>query len=80
MRLGTMAATELLDYEAKAAVAAEHVRIARRRGALTALPRALISIGDAYLREGRFALADDAHAEGRQIAAATGNPGLPGKR
>jgi DNA-binding CsgD family transcriptional regulator len=79
MRLGTMAATELLDYEAKAAVAAEHVRLARRRGALTALPRALISMGDAYLREGRFALADDAHAEGRQIAAATGNPGLPGQ-
>ena len=60
-------------------MAAEHVRLARRRGALTALPRALISMGDAYLREGRFALADDAHVEGRQIAAAMGNPGLPGQ-
>jgi DNA-binding CsgD family transcriptional regulator len=79
MRLGTMAATELFDYEVKAAVAAEHVRLARRRGALTALPRALISMGDAHLREGRFALADDAHDEGRQIAAATGNQGLPGQ-
>jgi len=79
MRVGTFAATDLLDDENKTMLAAEYVRLARRRGALTALPMALRSMADVHLREGRFALADDAHAEARQIAAATGNPGLPGQ-
>ena len=78
MRAGSFAASELLDDGNRNLLAAEHVRLARRRGALTGLSRALTSLGDAYLRQGRFTLANDAHAEARQIAAATGNPNIPG--
>jgi DNA-binding CsgD family transcriptional regulator len=79
MEMGCFAASELLDDEARTALADEFARLARRRGALTALPMALTFVGEAAARAGRFDQADAAHAEGREISAATGNPGISGK-
>jgi DNA-binding CsgD family transcriptional regulator len=76
---GTFAASELLDDTAQSAVAAEYVRVCRQRSTLTELPLALAAMSNAYLREGRLSLAEDACAEIGQIAAATGKPGLPSR-
>ena len=79
LQAGCFAASELLDDQERTALAADFARLARRRGALTALPLALTFVGEADARAGRFEQADAAHAEGRAISAATGNPGIPGQ-
>ncbi len=70
--IGSIVATDLLDLDAKVAVSNEYVRLARSTSALGALPIALVGFGDACVREGRFVAAAAAHAEARQLAAATG--------
>jgi DNA-binding CsgD family transcriptional regulator len=79
LQAGCFAASELLDDQERTALAADFARLARGRGALTALPLALTFAGEADARAGRFEQADAAHAEGRAISAATGNPGIPGQ-
>ena len=79
LQAGCFAASELLDDQARTALADDYARLARRRGALTALPMALTFVGEAHARAGRFDQAETAHAEGRAISAATGNPGIPGQ-
>jgi DNA-binding CsgD family transcriptional regulator len=79
LQAGCFAASELLDDEARTALADDFARLARRRGALTALPMALTFVGEAHARAGRFDQAETVHAEGRAISAATGNPGIPGQ-
>jgi DNA-binding CsgD family transcriptional regulator len=79
LQAGCFAASELLDDQERTALAADFARLARKRGALTALPLALTFVGEADARAGRFDQADAAHAEGRAISAATGNPGIPGR-
>ncbi len=79
LQAGCFAASELLDDEERTALAADFVRLARRRGALTALPLALTFAGEADARAGRLDQAAAAHAEGQAISAATGNPGIPGQ-
>ncbi len=79
LQAGCFAAGELLDDRARTALADDFARLARRQGALTALPMALTFVGEAAARAGRFDQADAAHAEGQEISAATGNPGIPGK-
>jgi DNA-binding CsgD family transcriptional regulator len=78
LQAGCFAASELLDEAARTVLAADFARLARKRGALTALPLALTFAGEADARAGRFEQADAAHAEGQAISAATGNPGIPG--
>jgi DNA-binding CsgD family transcriptional regulator len=77
--LGCFAASELLDDEARRSLAGQWVRLARDQGALTSLPLALTFLGEAEVRAGRFISADAIHAEGREISAATGNPGMTGR-
>jgi DNA-binding CsgD family transcriptional regulator len=79
LQTGCFAAGELLDDQVRTALAEDFARLARERGALTALPIALTFVGEAAARAGRFEQADAAHAEGREISAATGNPGIPGQ-
>ena len=79
LHAGCFAASELLDDEERTALAAGLARLARKRGALTGLPLALTFVGEAEARAGRLEQAAAAHAEGRAISAATGNPGIPGQ-
>ncbi len=77
--LGCFAASELLDDEARRALARRWVKLARDQGALGVLPLALTFLGETEVRAGRFDAADAIHAEGRDISAATGNPGMTGQ-
>jgi DNA-binding CsgD family transcriptional regulator len=77
--LGCFAASELLDDEARRTLARRWVTLARDQGALTSLPLALTFLGETEVRAGRFRSADAIHAEGREISAATGNPGMTGE-
>ncbi len=76
--LGSLAAGELLDDEARRALTGRWVKLARDQGALTSLELALVFLADAEVQAGRFRSADAIHAEGREISAATGNPGMAG--
>ena len=77
--LGCFAASEVHDDEARLALANRWVALARDHGALSSLPLALTFLGEAEVRAGRFRSADLIHEEGREISAATGNPGMTGK-
>jgi DNA-binding CsgD family transcriptional regulator len=70
--LGCFAATELVDQEARLSLAARWAKLARDQGALTSLALALLNLGGAEPRAGRFRSAEAIHAEGREISAATG--------
>jgi hypothetical protein len=76
VQLGSSVPSELFDDEAKAAVAAEYVRLARARGALTVLPMALLFLADVHIREGRFGDAEAAYTERYDLGVAMGNPGI----
>jgi DNA-binding CsgD family transcriptional regulator len=73
MPLGTMAAVDLLDLDAKADLVTEYARIARERGALATLPVALINVADACVYQGRYAVAEAALAESRSVSVALGS-------
>ena len=77
--LGCFAASEVHDDEARLALANRWVALARDHGALSSLPLALTFLGEVEVRAGRFRSADTIHEEGREISAATGNPGMTGK-
>jgi DNA-binding CsgD family transcriptional regulator len=73
------AATELWDDEAIHALAHSRVELARAAGALATLPNALAQLGGYEVLVGRFDAAEGWFQESREIAAATGNPGLLGR-
>ena len=66
------------DFERHAAVARQRVRIGRKLGALSDLPIALSCLGWNELQSGRLDIAEAMVAEAVEIAAATGNPSMPG--
>ena len=77
--LGCVAASDLFDDQAQRALAIRLVQLARDQGALTTLPVALINqraFGE--VAAGRFDAARACFAEGFEISAATGNPGIVG--
>ncbi len=79
LRLGCVAASDLFDDQAQRALAIRLVQLARDQGALTTLPVALINqraFGE--VAAGRFDAARACFAEGFEISAATGNPGIVG--
>ncbi len=76
--VGCYAAGELFEEEAFGAFAARWVELSRETGALTTLARALAVLAHAETLAGRFSQADAALAERRDIATATGNPGVLG--
>ena len=78
LALGCIAAAELFDDQAQHALAIRWVRLARDHGALTALPVALQPGAFAEVAAGRFDAARACFAEGSEISAATGNPGIVG--
>lgn len=75
---GARAAGELMDDEALQAVASRSVHLTRDAGALTALPLALTLLGASHLLSGQFTAGEVCRAEGFEISAATGNPGVLG--
>ena len=79
LRLGCVAASDLFDDQAQRALATRLVQLARDQGALTTLPVALIN-QRAFdeVAAGRFDAARACFAEGFEISAATGNPGIVG--
>jgi len=66
------------DFERHLAVARQRVRIGRELGALSDLPIALSCLGWNELQSGRLDIAEALVAEAIEIAAATGNPSMPG--
>lgn len=72
-----MAGAELIDESYAPVAASSYADFARRTGALTVLPNALISLARVYTREGRFEDADVALTEASQLRRATGAPGIP---
>lgn len=78
LMLGCLAAGELLDDEAEHFLAKSWVQLARDRGALADLPVALNYLGWYETQAGRFAVAENHLEERKEIAAATGNPGVVG--
>jgi DNA-binding CsgD family transcriptional regulator len=76
--LGSYAAGELFDDDAVRVLTTRWVDLARAQGALTTLPTALAFSGGYEVFAGRFSAADARFEEGRQISAATGNPGVVG--
>jgi DNA-binding CsgD family transcriptional regulator len=72
-----MAGAELIDESYALVAASSYADFARRTGALTVLPNALISLARVYTREGRFEDADVALTEASQLRRATGAPGIP---
>jgi hypothetical protein len=78
LMLGCIAAGELLDDDAEHVLANRWVLLARKEGALTALPVALNYLGWYEVQAGRLAAAESHLLERREIAAATGNPGVVG--
>lgn len=76
--LAFLAAFELWDERAIRALAKRRVDLERELGALLELPNALSQLGEAEILVGRFATADACFREGRELAAATGTPGLLG--
>jgi DNA-binding CsgD family transcriptional regulator len=69
---------ELLDFERHLAVGRERVRMSREQGALATLPVALSCLAWCERLAGRIEAAESLTAEGREIAAATGVPEMPG--
>jgi DNA-binding CsgD family transcriptional regulator len=79
LRLGVVAAADLLDDQAQHTLAIRWVQLARDHGALTALPVALNQQSVfAEVAAGRFGAARACFAEAFEISAATGNPGVVG--
>jgi len=66
------------DFERHVAVGRQRVRIGRELGALSDLPIALSCLGWNELQSGRLDIAEALVAEAIEIAAATGNPSMPG--
>jgi ATP/maltotriose-dependent transcriptional regulator MalT len=73
-------AGDRFDFERHVAVARQRVRIGRELGALSDLPIALSCLGWNELQSGRLDSAEAMVAEAIEIAAATGNPSMPGAR
>jgi DNA-binding CsgD family transcriptional regulator len=71
-------APDLWDDAAMQVLATRRVELARETGALTALPSALAQLGGYEVLVGRLDVAEDRFAEARELAAATGSPGLIG--
>jgi DNA-binding CsgD family transcriptional regulator len=72
-----IASAELIDDGATFTAASSFVEFARRAGALTLLPNALVGLARVHIRQGRFVDAEDALAEASQLVRATGAPGSP---
>jgi DNA-binding CsgD family transcriptional regulator len=72
-----MADVELIDGDAAFVSASSYAEFARRAGALTVLPNALIVLARVYIRAGRFEDAEVALTEASQLRQATGAPGIP---
>jgi DNA-binding CsgD family transcriptional regulator len=66
------------DFAGHVAVARQRVRIGRELGALSDLPIALSCLGWNELQCGRLDIAEALVTEAIEIAAATGNPSMPG--
>ena len=66
------------EFERHVSVARQRVRIGRKLGALSDLPIALSCLGWNELQSGRLDIAEAMVAEAVEIAAATGNPSMPG--
>jgi DNA-binding CsgD family transcriptional regulator len=73
------AAFELWDDEALHVLAKLRVELARSSGALIELPNALSQLGGYELVVGRFDAAEASFNEAREVAIATGNPGILGQ-
>jgi DNA-binding CsgD family transcriptional regulator len=71
------AAAELIDESFAVVATRSYVEFARRAGALTILPNALIALARVAIRRGRFGDAEVALTEAGQLARATGAPGTP---
>jgi DNA-binding CsgD family transcriptional regulator len=79
LALGCLAAYELFDDQAQHRLALRCVQLARATGALMTLATALFFLaGVVETDAGRFEAARAGFAEGREISAATGNPGIAG--
>jgi DNA-binding CsgD family transcriptional regulator len=79
LRLGCLAAEELWDDQAQHALATRCVQLARDSGAPMILAVALSELSSvAEVSAGRFDAARACIAEGREIPAATKNPGIAG--
>ena len=79
LRLGCLAAEELWDDQAQHALAARCVQLARDNGAAMMLSVALCELSAlAEVSAGRFDAARACFAEGRELPAATTNPGIAG--
>jgi hypothetical protein len=72
-----MAGVELLDENVAFETGSSYADYARRTGALTMLPAALVALARVYVRRGRFEDAEVALTEVTQIVRATGAPGSP---
>jgi DNA-binding CsgD family transcriptional regulator len=72
-----IAGTELIDERVAAIAASSYAEFARRAGALTVLPNALIVLARVYIIRGRFEDTEVALTEASQLARATGAPGTP---
>ena len=79
LRLACVAASDMFDDQAQHALATRLVQLAREQGALTALQVTLVN-QRAFdeVAAGRFDAARACFAEGSEISAATGNPGIVG--
>ena len=69
---------ELLDFERQLTTGRERVRMARELGALGDLPIALSCLAWNEVQAGRIHVGEMMVAEAIEIAAATGNPSMPG--
>lgn len=72
-----IAGTELIDESVAFNAANAYAEFARRAGALTVLPNALVILARVYIIRGRFEDTEDALTEASQLARATGAPGTP---
>jgi DNA-binding CsgD family transcriptional regulator len=72
-----IAGTELIDESVAAIAANAYAEFARRTGALTVLPNALIVLARVYIIRGRFEDTEAALTEASQLSRATGAPGTP---
>jgi hypothetical protein len=72
-----IAGAELIDENFTVVAASSYAEFARRTGALTVLPNALIALARVYIREGRFGDAEVTLTEASQLSRATGAPGIP---
>jgi DNA-binding CsgD family transcriptional regulator/Flp pilus assembly protein TadD len=75
--VAVLGGVELLDAPAIEAAGRSCTDFARRVGALTVLPNALMTLATVFIRRGRFADAETALAEAEQLRGATGAPGTP---